>query len=199
MARGRRRTATPGWSSRFADPLPRRFFDRPTARVARALLGAVLLRRAPEGWRAARIVETEAYGAGDPSSHAFRGPTARNRSMFGAPGTLYVFRIHQVHCANVVTRRGEAVLLRAAEPITPLPHPPKGPGRLARAFGIDLALDGSDVRRGPVRLVRGRRPPGGVVVGPRVGISRAVDWPLRFAVRDHPWVSGPRPERKAPR
>ncbi len=187
------------WAARFARPLPRDFFARPTRRVARELLGAVLLSRRGRGWAAARLVETEAYVAGDPASHAFRGPTERNRSMFAGPGTLYVYRIHQVYCANVATLRGEAVLLRAAEPLTPLPHPPRGPGRLCRAFGLDRSHDGGDVRTGPVRLVRGTAPVGAIAAGPRVGIRRALAWPLRYAEIASRWVSPPRPTGPAPR
>ena len=84
-----------------------------------------------------RIVECEAYESGDPASHAFLGPTLRNRSMFAPPGTLYVFSIHRVYCANVVGRAGEAALLRAGEPLTPGLPSPSGPGRLCRALGID--------------------------------------------------------------
>ncbi|EQD50778.1 Methylpurine-DNA glycosylase (MPG), partial [mine drainage metagenome] len=81
-------------------------FDRPTTAVARDLLGTVVRTYGPDGVRAVRLVEVEAYVGHDPASHAFRGPTRRNRSMFGPPGTLYVYRIHRVVCANVVTRRG---------------------------------------------------------------------------------------------
>ncbi|MGI0151024.1 MAG: DNA-3-methyladenine glycosylase, partial [Thermoplasmata archaeon] len=77
----------------FAHPIPRRFYARSAEIVARELLGARLVRRSPGGFRAVTIVETEAYLADDPASHAFRGPTARNRTMFGRPGSLYVFSI----------------------------------------------------------------------------------------------------------
>ena len=174
--------------------LPRSFFDRPTRVVARRLLGALLAHRTCAGWRVGRIVETEAYLADDPASHSFSGPTPRNRSMFARPGTLYVYRIHQVVCANAVTRTGEAVLLRAAEPWEGPVSDPRGPGRLCRALGITLVLDGSDLVEGPVRLARGCRRPGErVLVGRRIGIRRAVDWPLRYALDTNPWVSLPRP------
>ncbi len=172
--------------------LGRAFFDRPTRRVARALLGATLR----VGDRAVRIVETEAYVARDPASHTYRGPTERNRSMFGPPGTLYVYRIHQVVCANLVTRRGEAVLLRAGEPRTEGLANPSGPGRLCRALGLVRADDGVSVVSDPrIRLEARSRVPRTILVGPRVGIRRAVDRPLRFALADNPWVSRPRPER----
>jgi len=184
-------------SSSRAGPhrLGRAFFDRPTVRVARALLGATLW----VGERAVRIVETEAYLTGDPASHAYRGPTKRNRSMFGPPGTLYVFRIHQVVCANLVTRRGEAVLLRAGEPLTPGLGNPSGPGRLCRALGLRLADDGTSVisdRRIHLEAQPGRRIR--VRVGRRVGIRRAVRRPLRFSLDGNPWVSRPRSGAPSP-
>jgi DNA-3-methyladenine glycosylase len=174
--------------------LRRAFFDRATVRVARELLGALLTVRDGSRSRTVRVVETEAYVAGDPANHAFRGRTGRNRSMFGPPGTLYVYRIHQVVCANLVTRPGEAVLLRAGAPRTAGLPSTSGPGRLCRGLGIGLADDGLDVTRGRRVVVRARpRRPQGIAVGPRVGIRRAADRPLRFAVRGEPAVSRPRP------
>lgn len=180
------------WPARFRRPLPRAWFDRPTRTVARELLGAVLARRSHGGIRAARIVETEAYLRGDPASHAFRGPTPRNRSMFEAAGTLYVFRIHQVHCANVVTRPGEAVLLRAGEPLTGGLGSTRGPGRLARELGVTLRDDGSDLARSRVRLLPGPPAREGVSIGPRIGISKARELPLRYYLTGNRFVSGPR-------
>ncbi|HTS33777.1 MAG TPA: DNA-3-methyladenine glycosylase [Thermoplasmata archaeon] len=177
-------------------PLGRAFFDRPTTRVARELLGAVLTVRAGGDVRSVELVEVEAYLAHDPASHAYRGPTRRNRSMFGPPGTLYVFRIHQVVCANLVTRPGEAVLLRAARPRRPAHANPSGPGRLCRVLGLTIADDGQRV--GPrgrlsVTAPRPRPRPDLVLRSPRVGISRAVDRPLRFSLAGDRWVSRPRP------
>ncbi len=177
----------------FDAPHPRAFYDRPTVAVARALLGSLLVRAGSEGVTAARIVETEAYVANDPANHAYRGPTPRNRSMFSRPGTLYVYRIHQVHCANAVTRPGEAVLLRAAEPKLGLLGNLRGPGRLCRGFQLTRADDGSDLVSGEVRLLPGSRGSERVVVGPRVGIRKAADRPLRFALALNPWVSRPMP------
>ncbi len=177
-----------------AERLGRGFFDRPTVRVARELLGARLtVHRGPRS-RTVRLVETEAYLRGDPASHAFRGPTRRNRSMFGPPGTLYVFRIHQVVCANLVTRLGEAVLLRAGAPIGATGSIASGPGRLCRALGLTIDDDGTDAVEG--RRIELRRAPGRagtIVVGPRVGIRRAAELPLRFLLAGEPAVSRPRP------
>ncbi len=189
------RSVTADGSSESA-PAPgvdRAFFDRPTTVVARDLLGRLFLVREGGPARSVRIVETEAYVARDPANHAYRGPTPRNRSMFLRPGTLYVYRIHQVVCANLVTRPGEAVLLRAGEPLAPGMGSPSGPGRFCRSLGIDRSDDGSDVVASARFLVSsersGRRR---VRVGPRVGIRRAVDRPLRFALAGSPWVSRPR-------
>jgi DNA-3-methyladenine glycosylase len=174
----------------------RPFFDRATVRVARDLLGAVVTVRGPEGPRSVRLVEVEAYVAHDPANHAYRGLTPRNRSMFGPPGTVYIYRIHQVVCANLVTRPGEAVLLRAGAPLRPPDANPSGPGRLCRVLRLTIADDGLRVRPGgrlAVRRPERPLPPGAVVCGPRVGISRATERRLRFSVVGDRWVSEPRP------
>jgi DNA-3-methyladenine glycosylase len=163
--------------------------------------------------RTARIVEVEAYGgAADPASHAYRGPTARNRTMFGEPGRLYVYFSYGVHwCANVVTGAegsASAVLLRALEPLEGLElmrrarwttqrHQVdrdlcRGPGRLCRAFGIDGSFDGTDlVDRGSDLWIAsdGVPPPSVPLVSHRIGISAGRDIPWRFSVADHPSVS----------
>jgi DNA-3-methyladenine glycosylase len=170
----------------------RAFFDRPTRRVARELLGATCWVRGPHGVRSVRIVETEAYVAHDPANHAFHGRTRRNRSMFLRPGTLYVYRIHQVVCANVVTRPGEAVLLRAGALPSGMEGSGSGPGRLCRVLGLTIEDDGIDTVRGrrvgfapsPARVRRIR-------TGPRVGIRLAADRPLRYLIDADPMVSRP--------
>jgi DNA-3-methyladenine glycosylase len=171
-------------------PLPRSFYDRPTITVAAALLGCRISRPGGVG---GRIVETEAYVARDPANHASRGPTERNRSMFGVPGTLYVYRIHQVHCANAVTRPGQAVLLRALEPVGPDRDDARGPGRLCRALGITRTDDGSDLVTGSLRIFPRSGSVGRIVRAPRVGIRLAAERPLRFAIASSPFVSLPRP------
>jgi DNA-3-methyladenine glycosylase len=180
------------WAERFNDPLPRTFYDRSPRRVARDLLGSLIVHRLPEGYRVVRIVEVEAYTRLDPASHAYRGPTPRNRSMFAGPGTLYVYRIHQVFCANASTRLGEAVLLRAAEPVAPEGTNPKGPGRLCRVLGIDRAHDGASLLNSSVRILAREGPVGPVVIGPRVGIRKARARRLRYYVANSRWVSSPR-------
>lgn len=174
--------------------LGRSFFDRPATGLARALLGTRLRVTAAVGSRTARLVEVEAYLRGDAASHTFRGPTRRNRSMFGAPGTLYVYRIHQVVCANLVARRGEAVLLRAAAiDGDGRSREGQGPGRLCRALGITMADDGASVvARGRFSLMKPDRPRGSVRRGPRIGIRKAAERPLRFWLYGEPSVSRPR-------
>jgi DNA-3-methyladenine glycosylase len=186
------------------------FFARDTVRVARDLLGTVIESRIGGERTSGRIVEVEAYvGAHDPADHGYRSrKTVRNRALFGPPGTAYVFRSYGVHwCLNAVTEREgvpTAVLLRALEPIEGLDVMAarrgmtresllcSGPGRLSQALGVTGEDDGAPLDRGELRIVAPAiltRPR--VAVGPRIGISRAVDWPLRFCVRDSPWLSRP--------
>lgn len=185
-------------------PLPPGFFDRDPAIVARALLGAVLQVDDGGGIVSGRIVETEAYlGPHDPACHAVVGRTARTWHLFGPPGTAYVYFIYGMHwCVNAVTREegfGSAVLIRALEPLAGLdrmrarrPRARRnadlcnGPGKLCAALGIDRTVDGRTLCGGsPVTILAGEAVTDDqLLVGPRVGISRAVDWPLRFrAVR----------------
>ena len=185
----------------------RAFFDRPAESVAPDLLGARLVSTV-DGRRAAGIiVEVEAYiGPGDPASHAAAriGRTRRNASMFGSPGTAYVYLSYGLHwCLNVVTGAiGDpcAVLLRAVDPIEGLGvmaarrgrerDLASGPGRLGQAFGITDALNMHDLSSPPLRLLPGwPTPPESIDVSPRVGLSRAQDWPLRFSVRENASVS----------
>jgi DNA-3-methyladenine glycosylase len=151
-----------------------------------------------------RIIETEAYAADDPASHSFRGRTPRNAVMFGAPGRLYVYRSYGIHwCANVVTGAvgdGQAVLLRAVVPVDGIgvmrgrrqgrsdPQLANGPGKLCAALGIGGDDDGVELAAAsPIRIVDdGTPPPPDVLVGPRVGITRAADTPWRFRIRPDP-------------
>lgn len=183
------------------DPLPRRFYQRDPVEVAPDLIGMLLVRKLDGQVLVGRIVEAEAYRFDDPASHAYRGETARNRSMFGPPGHAYVYRSYGIHrCLNAVTRAG-AVLIRAAEPLQGLAtmaarrglDAPRllcaGPGRLCQAFGIDLADDGADLcRLEPLGLARGERP-ASVVATPRVGITVATDYPWRFVEAGSPFAS----------
>jgi len=188
-------------------PLPAAFYDRPTEGVARELLGAVLEHRTTEGVVRGRIVETEAYlGPHDPACHAAAGLTERTRTLHGPPGRAYVYFIYGMHwCFNAVTREeghGSAVLIRALEPLSG--HElmrrrrnverdsdlTSGPARLCDALGIDRAQNGVRLDRGPLRILRGVEVPDeDVLITPRVGITKAADWPLRFLIRGNGFVS----------
>jgi len=188
--------------------LGRRFYARDPLAVAPDLLNKVLV----HGARAGRIVEVEAYrGTDDPASHAFRGPTPRTEVMFGPPGHLYVYFSYGMHwCANAVTSRdGEAgaVLIRALAPLRgveamhaarPAARRPvdlaNGPAKACQALGIDGSHDGVDLVAPGSDLTivdDGVAPPPVPVVGPRVGISVAVEHPWRFSVPGDPHRSKP--------
>lgn len=199
---------------RASPPLPLAFYLRPTLRVARALLGAVLVREAPEGRSTGRIVEVEAYlGLRDRAAHTYGGRrTTRNESMWGEGGRVYVYFTYGMHhCVNVVTReagRPEAVLLRALAPIegvdlmrarrglgteVPSSRVARGPGNLCRAMAIDRALDGVDLRGSVLRIERGAPPAAReIACGPRIGVAYAgvdAERPWRFWIRGEPAVS----------
>jgi DNA-3-methyladenine glycosylase len=198
--------------SRLGAPLPQKFYDRGTEIVSRELLGAVLECTTPEGITRGRIVETEAYlGPHDPACHAVAGLTPRTQHLFGPPGVAYVYLIYGMYwCFNAVTRErghGSAVLVRAIAPIdgVELMHRrrPKvkrdrdltnGPGKLCLAMGIVGSMSGSSLRDGPIVIRAGAAvPDADVVVTPRIGITRAADWALRYLVRDDPYVSATPP------
>lgn len=178
------------------------FFAADSATVARALVGAWLLVDGVGG----RIVETEAYDRDDPASHSHRGPTERNRSMFGPPGHAYVYRSYGLHwCLNFVCREtghGAGVLIRAIEPLQGLDRMQarrgsadhrllcSGPGRVGQALGITRALDGLPLDAPPFEVRLGHAPVP-VLAGPRIGISRAVDLPWRFGLAGSPFLSRP--------
>ena len=184
--------------------LPRSFYNRPSVQVARDLLGKVLVHGATGGI----IVETEAYlGLDDAASHAYRGITRRNGVMFGPPGHAYVYFIYGMYeCVNMVTEpagTAGAVLIRAIEPLLGvelmqirrpgakrLRDLASGPGKLTLALGITRALNGADVTKGPL-VVRDRRgeEPFEIAAGPRIGISKNADLPLRFTIAGSDFVS----------
>jgi len=205
-------------AARSGRALPMSFYDRPTEQVARDLLGAVLECTTPLGTASGRIVETEAYlGPDDPACHAVAGLTERTRNLHGPPGIAYVYFIYGVHwCFNAVTREeghGSAVLVRAVEPIAGVDlmrerrgnvrrdvDLTNGPGKLCQALGIDGAMDGTRLTQPPLRILAA--PPvedGDVEITPRIGITRAADWPLRWLVRGNPYVSATRPRSTKPR
>jgi DNA-3-methyladenine glycosylase len=185
--------------------------------AAKALIGCTLEHEGAVGV----IVETEAYHETEPACHAFIGETDRSRVLFEPPGRLYVYRSYGIHAlANIVVEPagvGAAVLLRALEPVEGLElmaarrgrtRPEdlcSGPGKLTQALDIELIHNDTSVRDGPVRV---GPPPRGwerpeLVVGPRVGITKAADLPWRFcaATSPHvsrPWPPGMRAQRPAP-
>lgn len=182
-----------------AASLDSRYFDDDVVAVAQRLIGATFLVDGVGG----TIVETEAYAPHEPASHSFRGLTPRNRSMFGTPGTVYVYRIYGIHwCVNFVCRPGHAVLIRALAPthgievmaarrgLDEARRLCAGPGCLTQALGIDGALDGADIFARPFTFVPApiQEP---IVPGPRIGITKAVDLPWRFGLSSSPWLSRP--------
>jgi DNA-3-methyladenine glycosylase len=178
------------------------FLDRDAAAVASDLLGAKLLIAGVGGL----IVETEAYHPKDPASHSFRGPTPRNQAMFAGPGRVYVYRSYGIHwCLNFVCRDASAVLIRALEPTNGIASMRarrgledirtlcSGPGKLCEALAVTGALDGRMLTGRPFKVVL----PAGPIdahIGPRIGITKAVDMPWRFGVKGSRFLSKPFPK-----
>lgn len=196
-------------------PLRRDFFVRDPRRVARELLGKVLIRQDRGTRLTARIVEVEAYlGARDPASHSFPGRTLRNAVLFGPPGYAYIYFIYGNHyCLNVSCEpEGKAggVLFRALEPLSGIEEMARargitlngtgdlrkltsGPGRLAEAFGITRDRDnGCDLTSEAGTLWIGDEGyrAGSIVLTPRIGITKAAERRLRYIVKGNPFVSG---------
>ncbi|HLU78876.1 MAG TPA: DNA-3-methyladenine glycosylase [Burkholderiaceae bacterium] len=179
--------------------LPRSFFQRPAPEVAPDLLGKLLVHQTELGLRVGRIVEVEAYlGRDDQAAHSSKGVTARTRVMFGEAGHAYVYLIYGMHhCMNVVTGpegSGSAVLLRALEPVQGLQENTRGPGRLARAMGIDKRHYGTDLCavNSPLFLADDGDRPERILTSPRIGVHYAGEWahqPFRYYVADSKWVS----------
>ena len=191
--------------------LPRSFYEKKNpVLVARGLLGKII--RVTCDGCAARIVETEAYGGSlDCASHAWKGKTARNESMFGRPGTAYVYLCYGIHrLMNVVTAPegvAGAVLIRGVEPLEGVEKMARrrgvsesefrltaGPGALTQALGISMKWDRCDLVCGPIRIEDDgmRIPKVKIEEGRRVGVSYAgpaARFPWRFWVRGNPWVS----------
>lgn len=187
-------------------PLSHSFFLRPTKEVARALLGCILIHETKEGTTSGTIVETEAYLHDDPASHSFRGKTQRNAVMFGPPGRAYVYFIYGMHhCFNVVTQRegkGEAVLIRALEPLEGITHMQQrrgisdvlqlcnGPAKLVQAMGITKAHNGVSLLRGSLRIIMPRKKARfAIAQAQRIGITDAAHLPLRFTIKGNEFVS----------
>lgn len=180
---------------REAPILPRAFYNRDSRTAAVDLLGCLLVHDTPEGRSSGLIVETEAYRPDDPACHAYNGPTMRNRNLFAAPGTAYVYLSYGIHALfNLVCEPegiGSAVLIRALRPVEGLElmherrgrrdHPADGPGRLTQALGVSLELDGSDLcSRDGLRVLWSPRTGGEAVSTTRIGISRGAELPWRY-------------------
>lgn len=193
---------------RRAATLPVAFFRRPAEVVAADLIGKVVVSRVGGRVATGKIVETEAYlGYDDPASHGYmHRRNARNTALFGPPGIWYVYLSYGMHwCANLVCQRAglaSAVLLRALEPLEGLDVMRRrrgavpdrqlcsGPGRLCQALGIGRDIDGIPMSAGPVVVLAGESlPPTAIVATPRIGITKAADWPLRFHLLGSRWTS----------
>ena len=187
--------------------LARDFYARSVHDVARDLIGCVVR----HGETAGRIVETESYHMDEPASHAYVGITERTRTLFGPPGHAYVYFSYGIHSLlNAVCEAegiGAAVLIRALEPVDGLDEMRRrrglqratdlcsGPGKLTQALDVGLSLNGSSLADGPIVVLArepGEREPR-VVVGERIGITKAADLPWRFCDADSPHVSRPWP------
>lgn len=193
---------------RRAATLPVGFFERSADLVARELIGALIVSTSEGRSTMGRIVETEAYlGYDDPASHGYRHRRhAQNAALYGPPASWYVYRSYGMHwCANLVCLAegsGSAVLLRAVEPLDGLDvmrdrrgtelveNLCSGPGRLCQALGISrLELDGRIMKTSTVTVVERVGWRGTIEITPRIGITKAADWPLRFTAAGSRWVS----------
>jgi DNA-3-methyladenine glycosylase len=204
----------------FLKPLPRAFFARDTRRVARELLGKVLVRQAGKIRLTARVVEVEAYlGKKDLAAHAAAGKTLRNAVLFGPPGYAYIYFIYGNHyCLNVSCEpdgKAGGVLFRALEPLSGIEEMARargitlggpaglrkltsGPGRLSEAFSItrerdngrDLTEEDLTDQTGSLFLADDGFRPGRIRTTLRIGITKAVDKPLRYILDGNPFVSG---------
>jgi DNA-3-methyladenine glycosylase len=183
------------------------FYDRPVLEVARELLGCLVAHDGCSGV----IVETEAYHDSEPACHAFVGLTPRTATLFGPPGIAYVYRSYGIHAMlNAVCEPvgvGAAVLIRALEPVDGIElmaqrrgFPPdrvrelcSGPGKLTQALGIELGLNGSSLRDGPIAISPASPEWTGIDydVGRRIGLTKAVELPWRFTVRGSRFLSAP--------
>jgi len=182
--------------------LTRKFFDRSVHEVAPELIGATLTVDGAGGV----IVEVEAYHHTDPAAHSFRGQTPRNAIMFGPAGFAYVYRSYGIHwCLNFVCEAegsASAILIRAIEPAEGLAAMRRrrelleprdlcsGPGKLCEALGVTIAHNGLPLDRAPFEL-RARAATPEIVVGPRIGITKAADYPWRYGLKGSKFLSKP--------
>lgn len=180
----------------------------PALEAAPRLLGCVIRRKLTAGTLALKIVEVEAYHQDDPASHSFKWQSARTAPMFKAGGHLYVYFTYGMHyCLNIVVGpagRGEAVLLRAGQPlegvdimrrnrggIENIQNIANGPGKLTQALGIkDTRLSGKILNMSSIWVQPGEKiSHGRIIISPRIGITDGADSPMRFYIKDNPFVS----------
>jgi DNA-3-methyladenine glycosylase len=182
--------------------LRRSFFARPVLAVAPELIGATLLVDGVGGL----VVEVEAYHHTDPAAHSYIGMTPRNAVMFGPPGFLYVYRSYGIHwCMNFVCEpegSASAVLIRALEPVQGLAAMQRrrgfkepralcsGPGKVCEALGVSIRHNGLALDRPPFELRAPAVAPE-IVIGPRIGITKAVEQPWRFGLKGSAYLSKP--------
>lgn len=191
--------------------IPSEFYDSETTLVAQKMLGTYLVRRIDEQWIVGRIVETEAYLAlGDLAAHNVRGITRRTQVLYGVSGITYVHSLRQYYCLDIVTEgigRPASVLIRALEPIEgidlmkhfrktdDLHNLTNGPGKLCQALQVTREQNAVNVTsyQSPLLILKAEK-----VIAPecidrsyRIGISKATDFPLRFCLKDNPFVSVP--------
>jgi DNA-3-methyladenine glycosylase len=186
--------------------LTRRFYDRPTLKVAKELLGKYLVVKKGEHLLSGKIVETEAYdGFKDPASHAYRGMTPRNQVMFGAPGYAYVYLTYGMHhCLNLVTQKKgypAAVLIRALEPVDgielmkrrrgrrKLRDLASGPAKLCRALGVDRRLNGADLLSNTIFVEDRGEAPRRIARSGRIGVNEGEEKKWRFYLHSNEFVS----------
>jgi DNA-3-methyladenine glycosylase len=198
------RSPSPAPPAKLGPKLPRRFFARSVHAVAPELIGATLLFDGVGGV----IVEVEAYHHTDPAAHSYGGQTPRNAVMFGPPGFAYVYRSYGIHwCVNFVCEAegsASAVLIRALQPTHGIGAMRarrgldderslcSGPGKLAQALDISIAANGLPLDAPPFAIHRRPAEPD-IVTGPRIGITKAADYPWRFGLKGSRFLSKPFP------